>query len=140
VKEELAMQRKSKVTPTFLIVFLGVLLTAPTVYFSFVGGADHFWLFGHIFARLMDHVTNLTHRYGPCNQSDDPRRAFGRRHQLLTAGTVRVTNLTPGSGVTTLCQGFTAHKVRSANNKNAAARRSVAVAGAGGDGYGAASP
>jgi hypothetical protein len=45
------------------------------------------------------------------NQSDtpgsggDPRGACDRQHQLTTAGMVRVTNLTPGSGVPTLPAG-----------------------------------
>jgi FKBP-type peptidyl-prolyl cis-trans isomerase FkpA len=38
----------------------------------------------------MVHVTNLT-----TPGSDNPSRAYGRRHPLLTAGMVRVTNLTP---------------------------------------------
>jgi hypothetical protein len=47
------------------------------------------------------HVTNPTH---PGEWSDNPSRAYGRRHQLttagmvhVTAGMVHVTNLTPGS-------------------------------------------
>jgi hypothetical protein len=41
-------------------------------------------------------------QYGQRNKSGTPRRAFGRRHQLLTAGVVRVTKLTPGVSATLL--------------------------------------
>lgn len=41
VEENLAMEKKSKVTPTFLLVFFACLLTVPTVYFARKGYATH---------------------------------------------------------------------------------------------------
>jgi hypothetical protein len=72
----------------------------------------------------------VTNRVRP--GSDNPSGAYGRRHQLLTAGIVHVTNLTPGSecnptrGVQCrlrvaqprrVCEGSRQHKGEIANSK-----------------------